>query len=189
VTKKADLRIIAATNHDLKTGIREKRFREDLYYRLNVIQFELPPLRERKEDIALLSRHFLAQYAAVNRKTVTDISPEAMQVLMGYEFPGNVRELENIMERGVIFCRGHSLSVADLQMESGRRRPALMSQMAEMPFREAKARHPVLPRPVHPPPARAVRRQHQPRGGPPGSSASTAPADQEAGIETNDFSP
>jgi DNA-binding NtrC family response regulator len=75
VTKKADLRIIAATNHDLKTGIREKRFREDLYYRLNVIQFELPPLRERKEDIALLSRHFLAKYATVNRKSVTDISP------------------------------------------------------------------------------------------------------------------
>jgi len=85
--QEADLRIVAATNHDLKTGIREKLFREDLYYRLNVIQFELPPLRERKEDIALLSRHFLAKYAAVNRKTVKDISPEATQVLMAYEFP------------------------------------------------------------------------------------------------------
>jgi len=143
VTKKADLRFIAATNHDLKTGIREKLFREDLYYRLNVIQFELPPLRERKEDIALLSRHFLAQYAAVNRKTVTDISPEAMQVLMAYEFPGNVRELENIMERGVIFCRGHSLSVADLQLESvpAAAAPLLSEgQTAETPFREAKER-------------------------------------------------
>jgi DNA-binding NtrC family response regulator len=142
VTKKADLRFIAATNHDLKTGIREKLFREDLYYRLNVIQFELPPLRERKEDIALLSRHFLAQYAAVNRKTVTDISSEAMQLLMAYEFPGNVRELENIMERGVIFCRGHSLSVADLQLESVPAAAPLLSegQTAETPFREAKER-------------------------------------------------
>jgi DNA-binding NtrC family response regulator len=142
VTKKADLRFIAATNHDLKTGIREKLFREDLYYRLNVIQFELPPLRERKEDITLLSRHFLAQYAAVNRKTVTDISPEAMQLLMAYEFPGNVRELENIMERGVIFCRDHSLSVADLQLESvpAAAPPLSEGQTAEIPFREAKER-------------------------------------------------
>jgi DNA-binding NtrC family response regulator len=142
VTKKADLRIVAATNHDLKTGIREKRFREDLYYRLNVIQFELPPLRERKEDIALLSRHFLAKYAAVNRKTVTDISLEAMQALMACEFPGNVRELENIIERGVIFCRGHSLTVADLQMEPvpAPALPLNQDQMAEMPFREAKER-------------------------------------------------
>jgi DNA-binding NtrC family response regulator len=142
VTKKADLRIVAATNHDLKADIREKRFREDLFYRLNVIQFELPPLCERKEDIVLLSRHFLAKYDAVNRKTVTDISPEAMQVLMAYEFPGNVRELENIMERGVIFCRGQSLSVADLQMEStpAAAPPPDEDRMAEIPFREAKER-------------------------------------------------
>jgi len=140
VTKKADLRVIAATHHDLKADIRDRTFREDLYYRLNVIQFELPPLRERKEDIALLSRHFLAKYAAVNRKQVTDISPEAMQVLMAYEFPGNVRELENIMERGVIFCRSHSLAVADLQLEAvpAAALPVDADQMAEMPFREAK---------------------------------------------------
>jgi DNA-binding NtrC family response regulator len=142
VTQKADLRVVAATNHDLKTDIRDKTFREDLYYRLNVIQFELPPLRERKEDVALLSRHFLAKYAAVNRKTVTDIAPEAMQVLMAYEFPGNVRELENIIERGVIFCRGHSLTVADLQMEPvpAAALPMSQGQVAEMPFREAKER-------------------------------------------------
>ena len=140
VTKRADLRIVAATNHDLKAGIREKRFREDLYYRLNVIQFELPPLRERKEDIALLSRHFLSKYAAVNRKTVTDISSQAMQALMAYEFPGNVRELENLIERGVIFCRSHSLTVADLQMEpvSAAALPVNQESIAEMPFREAK---------------------------------------------------
>jgi DNA-binding NtrC family response regulator len=142
VTQKADLRIVAATNHDLKSAIRERRFREDLFYRLNVIQFELPPLHERKEDIALLGRHFLAKYASVNRKSVGDLSPEAMRVLMAYEFPGNVRELENIIERGVIFCRGSSLTVADLQMEgpAAAASPLLESQMAELPFREAKDR-------------------------------------------------
>ena len=142
VTQKADLRIVAATNHDLKSAIRERRFREDLFYRLNVIQFELPPLHERKEDIALLGRHFLAKYASVNRKSVADLSPEAMRVLMAYEFPGNVRELENIIERGVIFCRGSSLTVADLQMEgpAAAASPLLESQMAELPFREAKDR-------------------------------------------------
>jgi DNA-binding NtrC family response regulator len=142
VTQKADLRIVAATNHDLKSAIRERLFREDLFYRLNVIQFELPPLHERKEDIALLGRHFLAKYASVNRKSVADLSPEAMRVLMAYEFPGNVRELENIIERGVIFCRGSSLTVADLQMEgpAAAASPLLESQMAELPFREAKDR-------------------------------------------------
>jgi DNA-binding NtrC family response regulator len=142
VTKKADLRIVAATNHDLKTDIREKHFREDLYYRLNVIHFELPPLRERKEDIALLSSHFLSKYATVNQKPITSISPEAMQVLMSYDFPGNVRELENIIERGVIFCRGQSLVVADLQLETtpGSATPLLEGEMGEMPFREAKDR-------------------------------------------------
>jgi DNA-binding NtrC family response regulator len=141
VTKKADLRIVAATNQDLKTAIREKRFREDLFYRLNVIQFELPPLRERKEDIRLLSRHFLAQYAAVNRKPVSEISAEALQVLMAYEYPGNVRELENIIERGVIFCRGASLTVSDLQMDPAAcESPLLDGEMAELPFREAKER-------------------------------------------------
>jgi DNA-binding NtrC family response regulator len=142
VTKKADLRIVSATNHDLKAGIREKRFREDLYYRLNVIHFDLPPLRERRDDIVLLSRHFLEKYATFNQKQVADISPEAMQVLMAYEFPGNVRELENIIERGVIFCRTDSLSVQDLQLETApsAAAAALEAQSAEIPFREAKDR-------------------------------------------------
>jgi DNA-binding NtrC family response regulator len=141
VTKKADLRFIAATNHDLKADIRDKRFREDLYYRLNVIQFELPALRERKEDIALLSRHFLSKYATINGKPLRDISPAAMQVLMSYEFPGNVRELENIIERGVIFCRTDTLSVEDLQVESALDiAPEPMDAASDLPFREAKDR-------------------------------------------------
>ncbi len=141
LTRKADLRFIAATNHDLKSGIRDRTFREDLYYRLNVIHFELPPLRERREDIALLSRHFLAKYAAVNRKNVTDIAPEAAQLLMAYDFPGNVRELENIIERGVIFCRTDTLSVADLQVDAETGLvPAPLPEVSDLPFREAKDR-------------------------------------------------
>lgn len=142
VTKKADLRFIAATNHDLRTEIQEKLFREDLYYRLNVIRFDLPPLRERQDDVALLTRHFLNKYATLNQKAVTEISAEAMHVLMSYEFPGNVRELENIIERGVIFCRTNTLSVEDLQMEG---KPlgtigGYGADVSELPFREAKDR-------------------------------------------------
>jgi len=140
VTSKADLRIISATNHDLKTAIREKRFREDLYYRLNVIHFELPPLKGRRKDIALLSNHFLSKYAAINGKSVTGIDPAAMQVLMAYDYPGNVRELENIIERGVIFCRGELLTVADLQLEEDGGLPPIEVQLSELPFREAKDR-------------------------------------------------
>ncbi len=141
VTKKADLRFIAATNHDLKADIRDKRFREDLYYRLNVINFDLPALRERKEDIALLSRHFLSKYATLNQKPLRDFSPAAMQTLMAYEFPGNVRELENIIERGVIFCRTDTLSVEDLQVESTSGAICEPRQpISELPFREAKDR-------------------------------------------------
>jgi DNA-binding NtrC family response regulator len=143
ITQIADLRFIAATNHDLKADIREKRFREDLYYRLNVIHFQLPALRERKEDIALLSRHFLSKYATLNQKPLRGISPAAMQVLMSYEFPGNVRELENIIERGVIFCRTDTLSVEDLQVEAAvgmAPEPAPAAEASDLPFREAKDR-------------------------------------------------
>ena len=105
-TRKADLRFIAATNHELKADIEARRFREDLYYRLNVIRFDLPSLKERREDIPLLCRHFLEKYARLNRKEIRDISPSVVQTLMTLDFPGNVRELENIIERGVIFCRG-----------------------------------------------------------------------------------
>jgi len=142
VTKKADLRFVAATNHDLKADIRDKRFREDLYYRLNVIQFELPPLNERKEDIVLLARHFLNKFAAINQKPVTDIAPEAMQALLAYDFPGNVRELENIIERGVIFSRDPSLTLADLQLDAHPVATALIAgeDFSETPFREAKDR-------------------------------------------------
>jgi DNA-binding NtrC family response regulator len=97
-----DVRIIAATNVNLQDAVREGRFREDLFYRLNVITLELPPLRSRREDIPLLSAHFLKRYAEENSTGDRELSPEAMRIIMDYDWPGNVRELENAMERGVV---------------------------------------------------------------------------------------
>jgi two-component system response regulator PilR (NtrC family) len=99
---KVDVRIVAATNVDLRRAVEDGRFREDLYYRLNVISVQLPPLRQRKEDIPTLVQHFVEKYAKENNKPVTEVTPEALQVLMDYDWPGNVRELENVIERGVV---------------------------------------------------------------------------------------
>ncbi len=98
---KVDLRIIAASNQDLAEKIRKKEFREDLYYRLNVIQINLPPLRERREDIPLLVHHFVDKYSKEMGKEIKGVTPEAMELLVNYDYPGNVRELENIIERSV----------------------------------------------------------------------------------------
>ncbi|MCK4418790.1 sigma-54-dependent Fis family transcriptional regulator, partial [Candidatus Aerophobetes bacterium] len=103
-TIKVDARIIASTNQNLTQAIREKRFREDLFYRLNVISLELPPLRERKKDIPLLAQYFLKKYGAAN-KCVEGISKEALDCLIFYPWPGNVRELENTIERAVILAK------------------------------------------------------------------------------------
>jgi DNA-binding NtrC family response regulator len=108
-----DVRIIAATNVDLQVAVREGRFREDLFYRLNVICMELPPLRARRQDIPLLSAHFLKMYADENGTPVPSLAPEAMRILMDYEWPGNVRELENAMERGVVLATSKTIT-ADL---------------------------------------------------------------------------
>ncbi|HET7099732.1 MAG TPA: sigma-54 dependent transcriptional regulator, partial [Terriglobia bacterium] len=99
---KVDVRILAATNSDLKQMVRANKFREDLYYRLNVITVNLPPLRDRKEDIPLLADHFLAKYCAENGREGLRFSPEAMKLLMDHDWPGNVRELENAVERAVV---------------------------------------------------------------------------------------
>jgi DNA-binding NtrC family response regulator len=97
-----DVRIITATNVDLRTAVREGKFREDLFYRLDVIRFDLPPLRQRREDIPALAQHFLKYYSDENSLPARALSPEALRALMDYEWPGNVRELENVMERGVV---------------------------------------------------------------------------------------
>jgi DNA-binding NtrC family response regulator len=99
---KVDVRVVAATNIDLRRAVEEGRFREDLYYRLNVIAIQLPPLRQRKEDIPALVNHFVDKYAKENGKEVESVSPDALQALMDYDWPGNVRELENVIERGVV---------------------------------------------------------------------------------------
>jgi DNA-binding NtrC family response regulator len=108
-----DVRIVAATNVNLEQAVKEGRFREDLFYRLNVISLELPPLRNRKEDIPLLANHYLKYYAEENGFPPPELAPEAMRLLMDYEWPGNVRELENAMERGVVLSNGPTLT-ADL---------------------------------------------------------------------------
>ncbi|MGC2325794.1 MAG: sigma-54 dependent transcriptional regulator, partial [Candidatus Sulfotelmatobacter sp.] len=112
-----DVRIIAATNVDLRQMVREGRFREDLFYRLNVITIELPPLRQRKEDIPLLVEHFRKKYAEENDRPVRSITPEALRPLMAYSWPGNVRELENVIERAVVLSSGTEIG-ADLLPDS-----------------------------------------------------------------------
>jgi two-component system response regulator PilR (NtrC family) len=105
-TIKVDVRIIAATNADLQKLMAENKFREDLFYRLNVITVQLPPLRRRREDIPLLIQHFLAKYSEENKRKVREVTPEAMRILMDHPWPGNVRELENTIERAVVLCTG-----------------------------------------------------------------------------------
>jgi two-component system response regulator AtoC len=115
---KVDVRVISATNKDLRRAIEKQEFREDLYYRLNVVNIELPPLRERKEDIPLLAEHFLHKFAAENRKEVTEFSPEVIESLLAYDWPGNIRELENSIERAIILSRDSSITTADLPQEN-----------------------------------------------------------------------
>jgi DNA-binding NtrC family response regulator len=109
-TIKVDVRILAATNTDLRRLVQENKFREDLYYRLNVISIPLPPLRERKEDIPLLVEHFLKKFSQENGREGLRFSPEAMKVMMDYDWPGNVRELENAVERAVVLSSGPNLT-------------------------------------------------------------------------------
>ena len=113
-TIKVDVRIVAATNRNLRERIQQGLFREDLYYRLNVIALEIPPLRQRTSDIGLLAHHFLTKFAQENGKTISTLSEAAMEKLLRYPWPGNVRELENAIERAVITCRGDSLRAEDL---------------------------------------------------------------------------
>ena len=111
---RVDVRIIAATNKELEEAVKEKRFREDLFYRLNVIQIKLPPLRDRREDIQTLANHFLKKYSQELNKNISKISPEALQILLNYEYPGNVRELQNIIERAVALESSPDLTAHNL---------------------------------------------------------------------------
>jgi transcriptional regulator with PAS, ATPase and Fis domain len=113
-TLSVDVRVIAATNRVLHDAIREGAFRQDLYYRLNVVSLHIPPLMDRKDDIPLLCQYFLRKYSVLMEKDVRDISEEALSTLMSYDFPGNVRELENIIERGIALSNGTSIELAHL---------------------------------------------------------------------------
>ncbi len=115
---KVDVRIISATNKDLKKAVTQGQFREDLYYRLNVVTIDLPPLRERKEDIPLLAEHFLKKFSLENQKQIAGFSPEAKEFLLKYDWPGNVRELENAIERAVILAKDNLITLADLAYQN-----------------------------------------------------------------------
>ena len=116
-TLKVDLRLVAATNQDLRAAVREGRFREDLYYRLNVIAVPIPPLRDRRDDVPLLAEHFLQLYAARNGRHLAGFSRAAADTLARYDWPGNVRELENTVERAVVLSRGSAIEIDDLPPE------------------------------------------------------------------------
>lgn len=136
----ADVRIISATNKDLAKAVEEGKFREDLYFRINVINIELPPLRERKEDIPLLAYFFLKKFSEKEKKNVTTISPEAMNLLKDFSWPGNIRELENVIKRGVILCEGDTIDVSCLPNTIRNLHPALAEKTDTFPlnYKEAK---------------------------------------------------
>jgi len=114
---RVDVRVIAATNKDLKEEVDAGRFRSDLYFRLNVVQITVPPLRERSEDIPLLVAHFLQKIEGKLGRTVREVDPEAMSLFFQYSWPGNVRELENVLERAVVLCKGSAITSEDLPIE------------------------------------------------------------------------
>ena len=133
---KVDVRFVCATNRDLQTEVKRGDFRQDLYFRINVINIEIPPLSARKEDIPLLSLYFLNKYSKLMGKDISEISEEAMQILMLYDFPGNVRELENIVERGVALTRGRTIEKIHL--------PDDLRGTALQTFRKKEGKYPSL---------------------------------------------
>ena len=116
-TLRVDVRIVAATNQDLSQMVKERRFREDLFYRLNVITLTVPPLRDRPEDISVLAAHFVRVYAAKNNRRLEGLTDDAVRQLEAFAWPGNVRQLENVIERAVVLARGARVEVADLPPE------------------------------------------------------------------------
>ncbi len=142
-TLRVDVRIVTATNQDLAQMVREKRFREDLYYRLKVITINVPPLREKREDIRVLAQHFLRLYAAKNNRRLEGFTEDAVRRLEAYAWPGNVRELENVIERGVVLAQGALMDVTDLPEEIAGATPlpeGVLSVRIGTPLAEVEAR-------------------------------------------------
>ncbi len=133
---KVDVRFIAATNRDIQDAIKNGSFRQDLYYRLNVVSIRIPPLAERRDDIPLLSYYFLKKYSTLMKKDVTEFSEDVMNLLMNYDFPGNVRELENIIERGVALTNSTTIEISHL--------PEDLRHMSIKAFRKKEGRIPTL---------------------------------------------
>ncbi len=141
ITKKANVRIIAATNKDLEELIREDKFREDLYYRINVIKIHIPPLRERKEDIPLLAHYFLKKYAELNKKNIKGFSEKAMIELINGSWPGNIRQLENVIERAVIICQKEEIGPLDIDpLSKSVQTPFGQKDISSISFKEARNR-------------------------------------------------
>jgi transcriptional regulator with PAS, ATPase and Fis domain len=133
---KVDVRFAAATNRDVQDAIKGGRFRQDLYFRLNVVTLRIPPLSERKDDIPLLSYYFLRKYSTLMKKEVSEISQDVTALLMNYDFPGNVRELENIIERGVALANGNIIEAAHL--------PEDLKELSIRTFRKTEGKIPSL---------------------------------------------
>jgi transcriptional regulator with PAS, ATPase and Fis domain len=143
-TIQVDVRLVAATNRELQDAIREQRFREDLYYRLNVVQIRLPPLRERKNDIPLLVGHFVKRFRErLNKPNVTGVREDAMELLLTHPWPGNIRELENVIERCMLFTDGTLIEKRDLP-------PELLRSLGETPVSSSGTASAPAPAPVLP---------------------------------------
>jgi len=117
VTRHIDIRLVAATNQDLRAALEQGTFREDLYYRLNVVPMEIPPLRARKNDIPFLAKHFVTKLAPESGTKVKSITEAAIDKLLEYDWPGNVRELENVIERSLVMAPGETLDAADIRLD------------------------------------------------------------------------
>ena len=139
-TLKTDVRVVAATNRNLDEAVREGRFRSDLLFRLNVFPIAMPPLRERKDDIPLIAEHYARQYARKLGKRISGISPSAMEALLAYPWPGNIRELQNVVERAVILARGNVLGLSDFELPSLAAEPELPTSCARRSRRTSVSR-------------------------------------------------
>ncbi len=138
VPTEVDVRVIAAANQDLEEAVKKGLFREDLFYRLNVIQIKLPPLRDRRDDVMLLAHHFLKKYCAEQEKTIEGFAPEAADYLLRHDWPGNVRELENAVEHGVALCTGKLIGLEDFPRRRTNTRTEEVTLMIDKPLRQAR---------------------------------------------------
>jgi two-component system, NtrC family, response regulator AlgB len=139
--RRGDVRLLAATNHDLEAAVRTGRFREDLLYRLNVIEITLPPLRQRPSDIPALAQHLLQFFARESNKVVTGFTPEALEALRRHDWPGNLRELRNAIERGVILARDHEVGLADLPSQLGQPMQRKIEVGSQVSLEDLEAEH------------------------------------------------